>query len=230
MKEYQAWIEELKKSGEESYAKFSQKLIKTKYEILGIRLPKLRKMAKELACEDTSWLLADSSNQYLEEVMIKGFLIATKKEPDFWQAFANFLPLIDNWSLCDSFCNSLKIFSYEKEEKFTKVISLLKAKDPFTIRVGLVIILLYYRERKYLKTIFTAIEKIQVEHYYVDMAIAWLLAENYEVHPREIENFLKKTKLKAWTVNKAIQKINESRRISKEEKEKMKKYKRRKEK
>ena len=47
-KDYHKFIEYLKSVREESYKEFSEKITFTKYEILGIRLPKLRSIAKEI--------------------------------------------------------------------------------------------------------------------------------------------------------------------------------------
>ena len=70
-----------------------------------------------------------------------------------------------------------------------------------------------------LKDIFKICEKIKSEEYYVNMAKAWLLSVCYVKYREETYKFLEKTKLDAWTVNKSIQKIRESLRVTKEEKE-----------
>ena len=53
------------------------------------------------------------------------------------------------------------------------------------------------------------------------MAKAWLLSVCYVKYKNETYKFLEKTKLDVWTVNKSIQKIRESLRVTKEEKEKI---------
>ena len=82
-------------------------------------------------------------------------------------------------------------------------------------------LLAYYVEDKYLKDIFKICEKIKSEEYYVNMAKAWLLSVCYIKHRDETYKFLEKTKLDDWTVNKSIQKVRESSRVTKEEKEKI---------
>ena len=49
---YNHFINYLKSNSENSYKEFSEKITFTKYEMLGIRLPKLRSIAKEISKSD----------------------------------------------------------------------------------------------------------------------------------------------------------------------------------
>ena len=51
------------------------------------------------------------------------------------------------------------------------------------------------------------------------MAEAWLLCEMYIKFPKETKTFIQKNNLNKFTHNKAISKIHDSYRVSKEEKE-----------
>jgi possible DNA alkylation repair enzyme len=53
------------------------------------------------------------------------------------------------------------------------------------------------------------------------MAKAWLLSVCYIKFRDKTYKFLEKTSLDDWTVNKSIQKVRESLRVTKEEKEKI---------
>ena len=46
---HQKYLEYLKSLNEKNYQEFSSKVIKSKYELLGIRIPTLRKIAKEIS-------------------------------------------------------------------------------------------------------------------------------------------------------------------------------------
>jgi len=70
------------------------------------------------------------------------------------------------------------------------------------------------------------IDKIEVDKYYVNMAAAWLLAEMYIKYPNETLEYLKRSKVNNFTFNKTISKICDSYRVSKEEKERLKKMRR----
>ena len=62
------------------------------------------------------------------------------------------------------------------------------------------------------------------------MAVAWAISVCYVKFPKETFQYLKTDHLDDFTHNKAIQKICESYRVSKEEKEKLKEWKRKEEK
>ena len=57
---------------------------------------------------------------------------------------------------------------------------------------------------------------VKHEGYYVQMALAWALAECYTFYPEETHPYLADRRFAPWVHNKAIQKICESRRIDPE--------------
>ncbi len=231
IKDYQIFQKELEGLADDKYRTFHQKLTSTKYKILGINVPTCRKIAKKIAKTDIESFLKYNSDHYYEAVLIEGFVIASIKDEQKWQQeFPKFLPKIDNWAICDCFCNSIEIVKYNKEKYFDYFQNLLKSKEPFTIRVGLITLLSFYITKEYLEIIFNSLDNIKSDHYYVNMGMAWLLAEMYTKFPEETEEYLKRTQVNDFTINKTISKIRDSFRVSKEKKEELLKYKRRKDK
>ena len=115
--EYNNYIKYLISLKEDDYKEFSKKLINTKYEMLGIRLPKLRSIAKEILKGNYQEYLKYNNPIYYEEVMIKGFVIAYSKEESILEKHLyEQIDNIDNWSLCDSFCKSLKLIIIRKRK------------------------------------------------------------------------------------------------------------------
>ena len=96
--------------------------------------------------------------------------------------------------------------------------------EEFTSRVGLVIILNHFISKNNLNNIFDTLNKIQSDKFYINMAEAWLICEMYIKYPKETTEFLKKNNLNKFTQNKAISKIHDSFRVSVEEKEILKIY------
>ena len=139
---------------EDKYQEFSSKLTKTKYKILGIRIPVLRSIAKKILKSDITSFLENNTFTYFEEVMIYGLVISNiKNENLFNKYFYTYLDLIDNWALCDTFCSSLK--RLKKDNKyFIECINLLNSNKEYHIRVGLVSILDYYISEDNLDAIF----------------------------------------------------------------------------
>ena len=89
----------------------------------------------------------------------------------------------------------------------------------FISRTGLVILLSHFVEEKYLKEIFNTLNKIESDAFYINMAQAWLICDLYIKYPKETLKFIKQNNLNKFTHNKAISKIHDSYRVSKEDKE-----------
>ena len=217
---YQEYINYLISLKEEKYKEFNQKLITSKYEILGIRLPIIRKIAKQISKTNYKDFLKYTKSKYYEEVMIEGLVISTiKDELIFDKYFNKYINKIDNWCICDSFCNSLDIVTKKTSKYFNICKELSLSKEEFISRVGLIIILNYFIKKEYLTDIFNILDSIKSDKYYVNMAQAWVICELYIYYPQSTEKYLKKNKLNKFTHNKSISKIRESYRISKETKE-----------
>jgi 3-methyladenine DNA glycosylase AlkD len=214
-------LEELNNLAEESYKEFNNKIIPTKQKTLGVRIPALRKLAKEIAKDDPmSFIQMDKQNIY-EMIMLEGMTLS------YWdKSFIELLPLterflnkVDNWAQIDStVCNYKNI---KKEEKdVLKIVKIwLKSDKEFVVRAGLVILLAHYVEKKNLNTIFKLSQGVKHTGYYVYMANAWLISQCMAKFPEETTTFLENNTLNKRTHNKAIQKSRESYRVSKEYKE-----------
>ena len=220
-KEYQKYLKFLKSLSEPEYRDFHKNLTTTKYEILGIRVPMLRHLAKEKLKTDYLTFLKYCGDKYYEEVFIEGQVIAgVKDEEIFLEHFYKFLDKIDNWAICDSFCNSLKRFKKDPDKYFTICKNLALQDDKvYYSRVGLICILNHFVDKQYLKEIFKILDTIKSDEYYLNMAESWLICELYTKYPQETTKYLKKNKLNKFTQNKAISKIHDSYRVTKEEKE-----------
>jgi 3-methyladenine DNA glycosylase AlkD len=224
---YKQYIEYLISIKEDKYKEFHSKLCFTKYEILGIRLPIIRKIVKQISKTNYIDFLKLSKSKYYEEVMIEGLVISNiKEEETFDKYFNKYITKIDNWGICDSFCNSLDIVTKNPSKYFNLCKELSLSNEEFISRVGLIIILNYYVKEEYLQDIFNILDSITSDKYYINMAQAWLICELYIYYPQVTENYLKKNKLNKFTHNKAISKIRESYRISKEKKEYLNTFKR----
>ena len=102
-------LEYLPAIAEDSYREFSSKLVPGVENMLGIRLPILRRIAKSLAKWDFRAFLSQSGNTWFEETMIRGMVIgyARMDLEERLEYVKGFVPDITNWSVCDSFCASL---------------------------------------------------------------------------------------------------------------------------
>ena len=152
--------------------------------------------------------------------MIKGFVIANIQDKEtFLKYIEGYVDLIDNWAICDGFCNSLKLIEKDKKFWFAYFTKYLKSKDEFRIRVGLIVLLSFYINSTYLEKIFSLLDEIKVDKYYVNMGIAWLLCECFTKYKELTLKYLLKSKINTFTFNKTISKIRDSYRVSLEDKE-----------
>ncbi len=222
---------ELKKLVDEKYKEFHSNLCPGTENILGIRVPVLRKYAKELCKEySTQYLLDNIDDEFYEEIMLKGMIIGLDKKvnlEDLKKYINDFVPKIDNWAICDSFCSGLKITNKYKKEMWEIINNYAKSKNEYDIRFSIVMILDYYIEQEYLQKDFRIFNKIKIDKYYVKMAISWAISICLIKFYEETIAFLKdNTKLDDWTYNKSIQKALESYRITEVQKEELRKMKR----
>ena len=215
-------------AAEQNYQKFSASLIPNINNVAGVRIPKLRSIAKDFYKKYKDDCLIPFDAEYMEEIMVRGIIIGLLKKTsdEMLNIIKDFIPLIDNWAVCDIFCGGLKFTQKNKEKVWEFICPYLNSKQEYEIRFALVMLLSYFVEEKYLTKIFAILDKFSHEGYYARMAAAWLLSICYVNYPEITEKYLLKSKLDNWTYNKSIQKICESLRIDKETKTKLKTFKR----
>lgn len=140
---------------EEKYRDFSSALIPgSSKQMLGIRLPRLRACAKEIAKGDWQKEVASFENEYediyFEETMLRGMIIGygTQKKDSSVEEGLYFLekiiPHIDNWSICDSFCVSFGFAAKHRDEVWDFIQKYLYSDKEFEIRVGIILLLAQY--------------------------------------------------------------------------------------
>lgn len=213
---------------EESYRTFSCALLPGVDNILGVRIPLLRKIAKDIAKADTTNYLINAKNDTFEEVMIQGMVIGYMPCAlnERFAYIQNFVPKIDNWSVCDSFCTTLKFTKKHKKETWKFLNPYFYSNKEYDVRFAAVMVLNYYVEEPYLKDIFSLFDAIKCEDYYAKMAISWAISCCFVKFAECTMEYLKNNTLDDFTYNKALQKIIESRKIDKSLKAKLRLMKR----
>lgn len=203
---------------DEKYRDFHSSLMPTvdKENIIGVRVPEQRKLAKELWKSGVGEkYLKILPHKYYDEYNIHAFCIEQIK--DFETALAEtekLLPYIDNWATCDMF--SPKIFSQHTEQIYEKSLEWIKSDRNYTVRYGIGMLMRYFLDDSFNEDVLKTVAGIKSDEYYVNMMIAWFfataLAKQYDSAIKYIENCC----LDKWIHNKAIQKAVESYRIEAE--------------
>ena len=171
----------LEELADEKYQLFSAKLIPNVTNVLGVRTPLLRKLAKELYKNPSiniDEILNVQSDKYLEFVLLQGFLIGLKKSDcvELKNDIQNFVPKIDNWAVCDGFCSSLKQVNFFKKDIFEFLQKYLNSNKEYELRFGVVMLLNYYITEDYINQTLEILTKLSSKYYYAQMAIAWALS------------------------------------------------------
>lgn len=205
------------------YKKFHSSLVpdsETDY-IIGVRMPVLRQIGKDIAKGNPRSFLEISFRDYYEERMLRGIvtgLIKPDNFEDFCMLCDSFISNINNWALCDGFCAGLKEVKKYREEFFEYISNYLESENNWAKRTAFVIMLDYYLDDEYIERVLKRCNKINSDAYYVYMAQAWLLATALAKCESATMEFFRNNSLNTATFNKAIQKCVESRRISAENK------------
>lgn len=216
------------------YQKFNQKLCPdTKREILGIRIPQIRNLAKEIIKEnDNEWIsyVKDDSIEYFEEVLVQGLLVGYSSLlfEEKLELLKYVIPRLDSWAMTDTIVPTLKIKNSSLKIYWDFILKYLKSDKEFEVRFSIISMLDYYITDEYVDEVIKFLNSVIHEGYYVKMGIAWTLAEIGIKYNNKLLSFLisNDNKLDKFTHNKTIQKMIESYRIDDEQKELLRSLKR----
>jgi hypothetical protein len=206
------------------FKEFSEKILKTQKKILGIRVPDMRKTAKEKAKNisfDSLVLMLDKCDKNVyEDVFICGLVISYSKLSDEEKIKATqiYLEFVDSWALIDSAIMTEK--TTKSDEKLWKdfVEICIKSDKEFVVRFGVVYMMTNFLDGKNIDFVFENLREIKHSGYYVKMAMAWLYATSPINYFDKTINELQTQNIDVWTVNKSFQKMLESYRICDENK------------
>ena len=218
-------LERLRNLSDPKYKEFSQKILPGA-QILGVKMPLLRKLASEiLRSKNTDEILEflNSRVKFHEEFALKALLINSVKisEKERINLARNFIPTIPNWGVCDVFCTKRKA---ESELWHEFVMKYSDATGEFEKRFFYVSMLVNFVNKKDLAVLLWVVSREISEDYYVQMGAAWALCEYAVKFESEIYEFLQGFENKKIK-NLAIKKICESLRFCANSKEKFKKLK-----
>lgn len=203
------------------YRDFHSKLMPTipKECVIGIRMPDLRKFAREYAQNpDSALFLQVLPHRYYEENNLHMLLLCGMKDYGTCiEAMEAFLPYVDNWATCD--IAAPKCFGKNKPDLLRHVRRWLNSSHPYTQRYAMGILMSLFLDEDFSPEFPDRIASLRSEEYYVNMMIAWYFATALAKQWETILPFLTEHRLSDWCHNKTIQKAIESYRITSEQKE-----------
>ncbi len=211
------------------YKEFSAALIPGCDNMLGVRIPVLRKKARELARGDWRSFLSESGDDYFEETMIAGMVIGYGKMDigERIEHFRRFVPRIENWSVNDCVCSTIKLKPEEREPFWDFLMEYRDSHREYEVRVVAVMLMDQYLLPEYIERVIGVLDSLCDDSYYASMGIAWAIATAYVKFPEETKKLLTgENHLTDSTYNRAIRKMIESNRVPREEKNVLRTWKR----
>lgn len=199
---------------EPNYRDFSSALIPGAGTMLGVRLPKLRVLAKTIAQEQETYF-SEPCGELFEERMLRGMVIGCMRcsTEQRIQRIQEFLPLIDNWSVCDSFCCGLKEARRQPQIYWELLLACLHQTSEFQVRFGVVMMLDYFAHDDWLPQVLTQLEQLSHPGHYVKMAEGWAISVCYIRNAPWTWQWLQHVLLDEEIERMAFQKILDSRRV-----------------
>lgn len=182
--------------------------------IIGVRIPALRKLAKELkGTDEASGFLVELPHQYFEEYLLHGFLIGYIRDFDEGlQETERLLPFLNSWALTDSL--RIKSFDRAPEKLLPHIDRWLCSAHPYTVRYGILCLMNYFLGDRFDPSCLDKVAAVESDEYYVNMMAAWYFATALAKQYEATLPYLESKKLSKWVHNKTIQKAVESYRIT----------------
>jgi 3-methyladenine DNA glycosylase AlkD len=204
-----------------AYKEFHSKLLPTvdPERIIGIRVPELRKFAKQFSRTEAAAQFTETlPHFYYEENNLHMMLLIEMR--DFsacLEKVETFLPYIDNWATCDF--TSPKCFQSHKEELLPHIYQWLDSAHPYTVRYGIGTLMRLFLDEDSSPDYLARVAKLRSEEYYVNMMISWYFATALARQWDSAIPYLEQQKLDPWVHRKTIQKAIESYCITPEQKD-----------
>ncbi len=209
------FIEYLKSISNPDSVPFAVKIINTSKPMVGINMPTLRNIAKEIAKGNFLSFLRLGIHNYYENDIINGALICKIKDFSLQkEMLLKYARNSDNWAEIDSIRipfnkkNATQYLSFAKE--------CTENEHTFVRRLG-VILLFGCVSSDYFEDIINILKELKSEQeYYVNMAVAWLMCEMVIKRPSETIPLVNRNFLNEFTLRKTISKCSDSYRVSDE--------------
>ncbi len=222
--------ESLREMADEKYREFHSRLIPgVKSIFYGVRVPALRKLARQLVKGDWRGFVELTKDSSVYEFNMLCGMVCALAKCDFEEKLEyveKFIPSIDNWAVCDIVCGDLKDVKNNQERMYEFVLPYLKSQNEYEVRFAVVILMQYFVTDEYINDVLKIYDDIRHKGYYVKMAVAWGISICYVKYRNITLEYLASCNLDDFTYNKSVQKMIESFRVSREDKEMLRSMKR----
>ena len=226
--------------------------------VIGLHIPDMKKIAKQISkqgceiikhdgichiCNNGAEIIKNFENEpsvslCYEETLIWGFLINAERTPlpQRLEMLEAYIPILDNWAICDSFCSNAKWMKEANKETLWEYLQQwFDSNKEFEVRFAIVVSMCYMTSEDWIERVFQKIDRIDFDKikseyqtvkvkpqtaqegtvqgtapYYVRMGLAWLLATALAKHPEKTRKFIRSTHLPQDVIKLYIRKARES--------------------
>ena len=221
---------QLQEMADEKYREFHGKLIPGVDTIFyGVRVPALRKLAKQLVKGDWRGFVERTKDSDIYEMnMLCGMVTALAKceFEEKLEYVKKFIPCINNWAVCDIVCGDMKDVKKNQKRMYEFIQPFFSSEEEYEVRFAVVILMQYFLTEEYIQDVLKIYDGIRHEGYYVKMAVSWGISLCFIKYRDITLRYLSSCNLDDFTYNKSIQKMIESFRVSDEDKQMLRKMKR----
>ena len=212
---------------DEKYREFSKKIGIGKIEPIGIKVPKLKELAKDLSKSNWQDFFECEENWCSEIIILKGLVLGYAKLDidNFLPYLHRFFEMVESWAETDICAANFKIIKKHKQKIFDEILSYLFCEKEYKVRLVIIVLLDYFLTDDWIDKVLALLPQIKQGEYYVDMAVAWILSVCVVKFRDKTIELLEKKVFSKFVQNKAIQKCRESFRVSTEDKQLLQKYK-----
>lgn len=205
----------------EGQVKYTSHVIPNSKPFIGVRIPELRRIARQIARTDYQFFLEHCPDDYYEQQTLQALVIGYAKDDiEVLLSYADkLIPKIQDWAVNDSFCQTFSIARKNRACVWEWLQEYARKEDEFSQRVVAVLLMSHFLVDEYIDQVLEMMNRLQNPGYYTKMGVAWCVATAYAKYPEKTHAFLLDNELEDWTYNKSIQKMRESYRVSEEDKE-----------
>ena len=228
-----------------------------KRHVLGLHSPEMKQMTKQLShnggnvvvngnivrCTNgkeiiNSFETMASESLCYEETVVWGFLINIEKcvMEERFAMLERYIPVLDNWAVCDSYCANAKWMARaDKEVLWAFIQPYFSSVREFEVRFAIATAMTYFLKEEWLERVFEQLSNLDFNRiaseyrtekgkpkvaqqgtvqgaapYYVRMGVAWLLATALAKFPEQTRAFVRSSRLPDDVVKLYIRKARES--------------------
>ena len=214
----------LEERSDPEYKEFNSRIVPYEGKMYGVRMPALRSIAKDVIKGDWRLFLEEDTGSF-EQSMIRALVIATAEmdADERLERMAGFVPEIDNWAVCDTFCGAFRTGPGNASEKLWHMcVELLGTGEEFPMRAGAVMMLDHFLDDRHIDEVIRLMCTVRSPGYYYDMGAAWTLSCCYISYPEKTEDAMFSICASNEILRMTVRKIRDSFRVSAADKERLK--------